>query len=205
MENPLQRLTHRATQAIKNWWLLLVVGIACIAVGIVVFCYPGEAYMTLSILFGVLMLLSGILEIVLYCSTNSYFIRSGISLVGGILDLLLGILLCCNVAATAVLLPVLLGIWLLVRSIQMIDFWSRMRAFNVPNAGWQIASGVLLLLLSLMVIFHPFGLGVPVVVALVGCGLIIAGISLIATSIRLKSLHKYIKHNIIEDVEAETL
>ncbi len=205
MENPLRRLTNRATQAIKNWWLLLVVGIACIAVGIVVFCYPGEAYLTLSILFGVLMLLSGILEIVLYCSTNSYFIRSGISLVGGILDVLLGILLCCNVEVTLAFLPVFLGIWLLIRSIQMIDFWSKMRIFNVPNAGWQIASGVLLLLLALMIIFHPFGLGIPVVVAMVGCGLIIAGISLIATGIRLKSLHKYIKNNIIEDVEAETI
>lgn len=205
MENPLQKLGKRATQAVKNWWLLLVAGIACIAVGIVVFCYPGEAYLTLSILFGILMLLSGIVEIALYCSSNNYFIRSGVSLVGGILDLLLGMLLCCNVAATAALLPILLGIWLLFRSIQMIDFWSRLRTFNVPNAGWQVASGVLLLLLSLLIIFHPFGLGTVVVVALVGCGLIIAGISLCAVGCRLKSLHNYIKRNIIEDVEAETI
>ncbi len=205
MENPLQKLTKRATQAVKNWWLLLVVGIACVAMGIVVFCYPGEAYLTLSILFGILMLLSGILEIVLYCSSNNYFIRSGISLIGGIIDVLLGLMLCCNVAATAILLPILLGIWLLIRSIQMIDFWSKMRTFNVPNAGWQVTSGVLLLLLALMVIFHPFGLGIPAVVAMVGCGLIVAGISLCATGIRLKSLHKFIKRNIIEDVEAETL
>ena len=114
-------------------------------------------------------------------------------------------MLCCNVTITVVLLPIFLGVWLLLRSIQMIDFWSKMRAFNVPNAGWQVASGVLLLLLALMIMFQPFGLGIPAVVALVGCGLIITGISLCATGIRLKSLHNYIKRNIIEDVEAETL
>lgn len=203
METALHSLAHKATATVKHWWLVLICGIAGIVAGITAFCCPADFYLTLSILFGAVMLLNGIVEIVLYCTSRSYFVASGINLLGGILDILLGAFLCFHVGVSAIILPIMLGIWLLFRSIQMIDFWSRVRTFGLSGAGWQVATGVLLLLLSLAILFSPLGLGVPAVTILTGCGLLVAGISLCVIAFRLKNIHTFVKKNIVEDVTAE--
>ncbi|MCM1034054.1 MAG: DUF308 domain-containing protein [Paludibacter sp.] len=202
MENSLQTLARKATQTVKHWWLVLICGILGIATGIAAFCCPAEFYLTLSIVFGVIMLLSGIVEIVLYCTSHSYFVASGLNLLGGILDIILGIFLCSNIALSAALLPLMLGIWILFRSIQMIDFWSRMRTFGISGAGWQVFFGLLLLVLSLAILLNPLKLGASLVIVLSGCGLLIAGVALCFIAFRLKNIHTFVKKNIVEDVTA---
>ena len=64
MENFIENLMGKAGKAIRHWWLLLISGILPLAAGIVVFCFPAESYITLSIMFGILMLISGIVELV---------------------------------------------------------------------------------------------------------------------------------------------
>ena len=101
---------------VKRWWLLLMLGLLIMAAGIVVFCFPAESYMTLSVIFGVLMLVSGISELVVSLGSRNFFMMRGYSVVGAVLDLLLGIFLCCFPGVTLVVLPVVLGIWLLYHS-----------------------------------------------------------------------------------------
>ena len=64
MENFLNRMADKASRTVRHWWLYLITGILSIIAGIVVFCNPIESYLTLSIMFGILMLISGIVELV---------------------------------------------------------------------------------------------------------------------------------------------
>lgn len=203
MKTTLQRLSEKATATVRNWWLILIGGIACITAGISAFCFPAEFYLTLSVLLGIVMVVSGIVEIALFFGSRSYFVRSGFNLLGGILDLVLGIILCAHVGISAIILPIMLGVWLLFRSIQFIDFWSRMRMFDVPNSTWQIVVGVLLLLLSVCILFNPFRLGASMVIVLAGCGLLLAGLTACITAFHLRKIHTFVKKNIIEDATFE--
>jgi Uncharacterized conserved protein len=80
-------------QSGRHWYLLLILGIIFIVVGLWVFSTPILSYATLSILFAVSFFVTGILEIVYAISNRKEMNNWGWSLVGGIIDLLIGILL----------------------------------------------------------------------------------------------------------------
>ena len=65
MKRHFENLTNKVSRAIKHWWLLMLAGLLCIAMGIVVFVFPLESYVTLAILFGVLMLAVGAAQLII--------------------------------------------------------------------------------------------------------------------------------------------
>ena len=71
MEN-FSTLIENSKRAVRYWWLLLIIGIALFVVGILVFVYPTQSYLGMSLLFGWLMLISGILEVVLSSVNNPF-------------------------------------------------------------------------------------------------------------------------------------
>ena len=92
MEN-FSTLIENSKRAVRYWWLLLIIGIALFVVGILIFVYPTQSYLGMSLVFGWLMLFSGILEVVL-SSANKHFITGrGWMLAGGIIEIILGIIL----------------------------------------------------------------------------------------------------------------
>lgn len=202
MENYLRRTAEKAGKMIRNWWLLLVTGILSIAVGIVVFARPVESYLTLSIVFGIMMLVSGITELVVSASSRNYFTTRTYNIIGGILDLLLGIFLCAYPQITLVILPIVLGVWMLYHSFMIIGLGSDMDSFRVPGSGWTIAGGVILLLLSILILVSPFSIGIATVVYLTGASFVVFGIMGIALSLKLRKIHKMFKYEdavVIED------
>lgn len=127
MEN-FSTLIENSKRAVRYWWLLLIIGIALFVVGILVFVYPTQSYLGMSLLFGWLMLISGILEVVL-SSVNKHFITGrGWMLAGGIIEIVLGIILIFNVALSAATLPIFLGFWLMLRAFGAIGLGSDMGA-----------------------------------------------------------------------------
>ena len=66
MENSFAALIENSKQAVKYWWLLLLTGIALLVIGIVVFAFPAQSYIGMSLMFGWLILLSGIFQVILH-------------------------------------------------------------------------------------------------------------------------------------------
>ncbi len=194
MGNIISQMFGRASRAVRCWWLFLLCGLLCIAAGVVVFCNPLESYLTLSLLFGIVMLVTGVVELIVAVSSRNYFMMRSYNIVGGILDLIVGILLCAMPTITAALLPIFLGIWVMYHSFMLIGLFGDLNMFNVPGAGWGIAGGVLLLILSVLIIFRPF-FGAAVVVILTGVALIVIGVIMIAVSLRLRSLHSSVQQS----------
>lgn len=178
-----------AGKVVRRWWLGLILGVLLVVAGIVVFCNPVESYMALSVMFGVLMLLSGLSELVVSLGSRNYFMMRGYSIVGGILDLLLGIFLCVYPQVTLVVLPVVIGIWLLYHSFMIIGFGGDLSAFRLPGSGWTIFGGVMMLVLGLLMVIMPLTVGVAALVFVTGCAMIVAGAVAIALSLKLRQLH----------------
>lgn len=194
MENYLDGVVGRAGKVIRYWWLLLLSGLFVAAVGVAVFCFPAESYITLGLLFGVMMLVTGVAQLVTSVTSRNYFMLRGYTVIGGILDLLLGIFLCCYPGITLVILPVILGVWMLYHSFMIIGFAADLSSFRIKGSGWVVAAGVLLLLMSLLVLLLPFTVGVATVVALTGAGLLLFGILVVIISLKFRKIHNYFKY-----------
>lgn len=194
MDN-LTSLIEHSKQAIRYWWLLLVVGAALFVVGLLVFAFPARSYLGLSMLFGWLMLLSGVLEVVL-SSVNRHFITGrGWMLAGGIIEIILGVILIAHIALSAATLPLFLGFWLLLRAFAMIGLGGDMRTLEIPGAGWTLFSGVLLMICSLWILFRPLVVGSAAVIVWVGISLLFAGVGAMSLSLQLRQAHRCFEHD----------
>ena len=189
MKRHFENLTARASRAIRHWWLLMCVGILAIIAGICVFAFPVESYVTLGVLFGVLMLFTGAAQLIIASSSGNYLMMKGYIVVGGVLDLILGIFLCVYPGVSLFLLPVMMGLWLMYHSFMIISLGGDMDTFNISGSGMTIAGGVLLLLLSVFVLVDPFSVGVVTVLVVAGVGLILLGLLMCSISLTLRKIN----------------
>ena len=190
MKRHFENLTNKVSRAIKHWWLLMLAGLLCVAMGIVVFVFPLESYVTLAILFGVLMLAVGAAQLIIASSSGNYLAMRGYVIVGGVLDLILGIFLCIYPYVTLMVLPIMMGIWMMYHSFIIIAFGGDMETFKLGGSGLVIAGGILLLLLSILVLVNPLGAGVTTVVVIAGIGLLVFGGLLCSLSLKMKDIDK---------------
>ncbi len=194
MKRRFENLTKRAGRAVQHWWLIMLVGLLSIAAGIAVFAFPLESYVALSILFGVLMLFTGAAKLIAASTSTNFFMMRGYVIVGGVIDLLLGLFLCLYPGVTVVLLPIMMGLWMLYNSFMMIALAGDFDTFGIPGAGWIIGGSIVLLILSLMVLVNPFTSGIATVVVLAGAGLVIFGILICALSFKIRDIHHYFEY-----------
>lgn len=190
MKRHFENLTNKVSRAIKHWWLLMLAGLLCVAMGIVVFVFPLESYVTLAILFGVLMLAVGAAQLIIASSSGNYLAMRGYVIVGGVLDLILGIFLCIYPYVTLMVLPIMMGIWMMYHSFMIIAFGGDMETFKLGGSGLVIAGGIVLLLLSILVLVNPLGAGVTTVVVIAGIGLLVFGGLLCSLSLKMKDIDK---------------
>jgi len=190
MKRHFENLTARVGRAIRHWWLMLIAGMLCVAAGICVFAFPIESYVTLSILFGILMLLTGAMQLIIASTSGNYLMMRGYFIVGGVLDVILGIFLCLYPGVSLLVLPIMMGLWLMYHSFMIISFGGDMDTFRLSGGGMLIILGILLLILSVFVLVDPFSVGVATVLTVAGVGLIVLGIIFCAISFKLKNLHK---------------
>jgi uncharacterized membrane protein HdeD (DUF308 family) len=175
---------------VKHWWLMLIAGLLCIVAGIIVFVFPVQSYVALSIMFGVLILLVGAAQLIVASSSRNYLAMKGYWVVGGVMDVVLGILLCIYPNVTLVLLPVMLGIWMMYHSFMILAFGGDMENFKMSGSGMTICGGILLLILSVLILLNPFGAGVASVLIVAGVGLIVFGCIFCMLAMKLRRIHE---------------
>ena len=190
MKRHFENLVAKAARAVKHWWLMLIAGILCIAAGICVFVFPVESYLTLSILFGIVMLLTGVGQLIIASTSGNYLLMKGYFIVGGILDLILGIFLCVYPGVTLVVLPFMMGLWLMYHGFILISFGGDMDTFKVSGSASMIILGILILVLSIFVLLNPFSAGVVTVLVVAGVGLILLGVTFCILAAKLRDLKK---------------
>ena len=188
MKRHFENLVAKASRAVKHWWLMLIAGILCIAAGICVFVFPVESYVVLSILFGIVMLLTGVGQLIIASTSGNYLMMRGYFIVGGIMDLILGIFLCVYPGVTLVVLPFMMGLWLMYHSFILIAFGGDMETFKVSGSASMIILGILVLILSIFVLLNPFSAGVVTVLVVAGAGLLLLGITFCVLAAKLRDL-----------------
>lgn len=190
MKNHFESLVRRASRVVKHWWLMAIAGLLCVLAGIAVFVFPLKSYAVISVLFGVLILFVGASQLIIASSSSNYLASKGYILAGGVLDLLIGIFLCIYPNVTLILLPIMLGIWMMYHSFMIIAFGGDMENFRLEGSKRTIFGGILLLVLSVLVLINPFGTGVATVIVLAGVGLVVFGCLFCMIAMKLRRIHE---------------
>lgn len=190
MNNSFDAVIKNSREAIKNWWILLIAGIALFVAGIITFIYPESSYLSLAVVFGWLILFSGVAQIII-ATTNRHFVTGrGWMLFGGIIETIIGVILILSLTFSAATLPVFLGFWLLFKGFNMIGFGSDLRSMSVAGSVWTIFTAILLIIVSIVILAQPILFGVEAVIIWVGISLLFAGLSVSAFALQLRNAHK---------------
>ena len=152
MKDLFMRKMESTGRAVRNWWLLLLLGIAVFITGIFIFTYPGASYVALALTFAVLILVAGVVNIALAATNSNAAVGRGWLLAGGIMELLIGLMLMIYPSVSAATLPFFLAFWLMFRSLGLIGTGSDLMSLKVPGGLWTIIVGSLLLLCSVLIL-----------------------------------------------------
>ncbi len=172
--------------AIKHWYLPLIVGVLLIVLGIWTLTTPVESYIMLSIVFAVGFFLSGIFEMIFALSNKHK--SWGWSFALGLLSIIIGLLMILNPAISMATLPFYVGFMLLFHSILGISSSYEMRQYGIMDWGWLMLVAVLALIFSFMMLWNPLFAGVSIVVW-TGIAFIVTGFYMIYFSTRLIKLN----------------
>ena len=184
----LQNLGNKIKSAVKNWWVLTILGILFILLGIWVFRNPLESYIGLSLYFSIAMFIGGAFQIFFSVSNRDVLPGWGWQLMGGILQVLFGYILTSNPQITMAILPLFVGFWLLFRSINLASFSLELRSLLLPNWWLYLLFAILIGIFSFFILTRPV-IGGITIVTWTGIALIMAGVAQIAISMDLKKLH----------------
>jgi len=176
-------------QAVKNWWVSLVIGILAVILGIWSLVTPDVTLVALTYVFIFVFLFGGILEIIFAVSNRDALTGWGWTLAGGVIDIIFGLLILAMPPITAaVVLVYFVGFWIMFRSIWAIGEAVELKRLGFRDWGWTLALAILGILFAITFLMSPLFTGAVFIVAFVSTAFIIYGIFRIYLGFRLKSL-----------------
>lgn len=108
-------------RSIRHWWVFLLRGLLFILVGIYMICSPATSFVALGFFFGLVILLTGIAELLRVSGDKDSGSR-GWHLTIGIIDVILGVVLMGDIATSVAILRIIVGVWFLLRGTSLISF-----------------------------------------------------------------------------------
>lgn len=187
-------LIESAKRKIKYWWVSLLVGVLAIILGVWSLLTPDLTLVAMTYVFICIFFINGISEIAFAISNRNLLRGWGWTLAGGIIEILFAILLLALPKVfLATVLVLLVGFWLLFRSIWSIGGACELQVLGVKGWGWSLAGAILSLLIAFLFLLSPAFFKGIFVVALISVGFFIYGMLRIYMAFRLRSIHKEVK------------
>ena len=156
--------------------LNIIAGVLLMALGVYCLCNQDIAAMTAGLMIGVLMLLSGVMEIVVFATTSGFMLGSGWLLLDGVLTVILSLFLLLNQWFTMMSLPFLFTLWLLFSGVSRFVSAFDLRACGVRGWGWILAVGVILIAAGFVCMMDPW-VSVAAIGVTVGLVFLLEGVS----------------------------
>ncbi|MEU7412475.1 MULTISPECIES: HdeD family acid-resistance protein [Streptomyces] len=143
------------TMANLGWQALFTIGLASIALGVIVLAWPGETLRVVGVLFGAFLLVSGVFQLAAAFGAHVPGHLRALHFITGALCVLLGLVCFRGTLESILLLALWIGFGWLLRGIMMTA--AAASASDMPARGWQLFLGVTTLLAGMVLIVLPFG------------------------------------------------
>ncbi|MBF6353959.1 HdeD family acid-resistance protein [Nocardia higoensis] len=174
VEGPVQTLARSAWQAI------LVTGVISILLGIVILVWPGKTLLVAGILFGIYLVVSGVLQLIsAFGATRSAGMRV-LYFLSGALSIVVGVFCFRDELASILLLGLWIGIGWLFRGVALLVAVVSEPA--LPGRGWQGFFGVLTVVAGVVLVIWPVT-SIATLTLVAGIWLIVLGVMEIITAI----------------------
>lgn len=174
-------------KTVKHWYVPAIIGVLLIVFGIYIFTTPLETYGTLTMLFSLSFLFSGIAETLFSVQNRKIIEGWGWYLTGGIFNSIIGLMLLSRPEISAFTLPLVVGFTLMFRSIQGLGFSFELKNYGSLKWGNLAIASILGLVFSIILLFNPIFTGKSLVV-MTALAFIFSGITGIVLGFQLKKL-----------------
>ncbi|WP_195983692.1 DUF308 domain-containing protein [Clostridium sp. D33t1_170424_F3] len=137
----------------KTLWLIS--GIVLIFAGVLAIIAPTSIILSLTIVFGLAMLITGLAEIGIYVFARSAMYGVGWLLANGILTALLGLFVMCNQVVTETIIPYIFGLWVVFSGVLRLVDGLDLKKFGVKGWFWMALVGAACILLGFISFIRP--------------------------------------------------
>jgi uncharacterized membrane protein HdeD (DUF308 family) len=168
----------------RNWWALLIRGIAAVIFGILAFAWPGATIVAIIILFGAYAFVDGVFAIVAAVRAAQAHERWWPFLVEGIVGIAIAAITYFEPHVTAFALYFTIAAWAFLTGILEIVAAIQLRK-QVANELWLLLGGILSLLFGALMVWNPLT-GAVAIVWVIGAYAVMFGITMISLSLRLR-------------------
>lgn len=169
------------------WQALLISGLVALVVGVLVLVWPGQSLRVAGVLFGLYLLISGVLHLAAAFGTHLRTALRVMAFISGALSILLGLFCFRGAMQSVLLLALWIGIgWLFHGITQTVAAASDP---TMPARGWQIFLGVVSALAGVVLIVSPLD-SAEVLILLAGIWLVAVGLVEIVTAFMVRSRAK---------------
>ena len=134
----------------------IIISLILMACGLFMLVNPIDSINAIMVLFGCLLVIDGLVHLISYFSIkDEYRFFSG-ELAQAIIYIILGFFLVCNYENISILLPIILGIWIIVESIFKLQISLNIR--DIGDSHWGVLLGMSIItgLLGMVILFKPF-------------------------------------------------
>lgn len=173
----------------RYWWNTFFSGLLFIGLGLWISFSAQKTYLFLSLLLASGLFLTGLFESLFSLFNQKAIGNWGWMLAGGLIDLAMGVYLMAFPLLTMVLMPMLIGLWMLFRSFMTASCPVNLKVAGIWDWIWLLATSIVLILPSLVILVNPF-FGWVNVVLCTGMAFIIAGIFRLYFSQQLRRLNQ---------------
>lgn len=166
-------MEKKSLKTYKTW--AIVLSAVTMVLGLVMICWPNISAVAICYLMGAVCIVVGIYEIIRYFDLGLIGVLFRYDLFLGIMSVLAGILLVLHPDGGVVILPVVLGFYIILASVFSIQISTEARHFGF--AGWwgALLLGIAGAILGVLMILDPFR-GAAALMVFTGISLLVTGV-----------------------------
>lgn len=171
--------------AVNSWQATVVLGVITLVLGLIVTFYPSATVNVISVLFGLLLIASGLFHLIrVFGGNEAHRVWIGIS---GLLLLVIGVVLLRHLHVTVALIGLIIGITWIVQGVTalIVSFAGGAR----EGRGWWIVFGIFSLMGGIVIVAVPTE-SVKVIAVLIGIWFIFQGLFEIAGGLRIRQAER---------------
>ena len=170
-----------AALANAGWQILLTMGLATIALGVIALVWPGETLRVVGVLFGVYLLVIGVFQLAAAFGTQVPRHLRALHFISGAASVLLGLVCFRGPLESVFLLALWIGFsWLFRGTLETVAAASDQ---TMPARGWHVAFGIIGAMAGIVMIVMPFA-SVATLTLVVGVMAIVVGLTEVVRAIR---------------------
>lgn len=168
----------------RNWWAVVLRGVAAIIFGVLAFVMPGVTLAVLVLLFGAYALVDGVFNLIAAVTGHARKASWWALLLEGLVSVAAGLVTFFMPGLTALVLVYVISAWAVLTGVFEIVAAIRLRKV-ITNEVWLAIGGVVSIVFGALIAFAP-GAGALAIVFWIGAYALVFGILLVGLGVRLR-------------------